>query len=756
MDVNDLPMGPAPKPVSASHFPSRLHAYVWRNWQLVSTDRLARTVGATPAQILEVGRSMGLGDPPPISDDQWQRTYITILRRNWHLLPYAQLLELLDWTPARMAHCLREGDGLFWWFGGYKPRVEPLRYAPPTAEQRARAAEIAAVVRETFPDGPAALTEPLFAFVADLTKPNALPPAPKVDAKFSPRFCFSYFGSFRNPLLGPSDPYPDGYLARLAAAGVDGVWIHEPLYRLTRFPWDPEVSERLEARLDRLRALVARAGKHGIGVYLYFNEPRPMPVTFFERHPELRGVDDTNVISGQMAGMCTSVPAVQDYLRNGVTSLCEAVPDLAGIFTITASESYTNCWSHHSGKKCPRCGPRGPQEVIAEVNRCLWEGIQRSRSKCRLIVWDWGWRDDWAEGIVERLPAGVSLMSVSEWSLPIQRGGVDTVVGEYALSVIGPGPRATRHWALARKRGLGTLAKIQASTTWELGAVPYIPVVENIATHVARLRDAEVDGVMMSWTLGGYPSPSFETVLAMARTKPPTVEEAMLSVARRRFGAGIAPAVVEAWRAFSTAFRQFPFHINVLYRSPVHLGPANPLWSEPTGYRGRGTMGFAHPLDDLETWRAVYPPEVFAGQLEKVADGFDRALAALEAAVTRPTDDDLADAVRQEIGVAQACAIHYRSVANQTRFVMARDALARAKTAEQARPQLDTLQDVLINEVVLATRLHAIQRRDSRIGFEAACHYLYVPVDMAEKVVNCRRLLASWLPAQRARFARRA
>ena len=38
-------------------------------------------------------------------------------------------------------------------------------------------------------------------------------------------------------------------------------------------------------------------------------------------------------------------------------------------------------------------------------------------------------------------------MSVSEWDMPIRRGGVDSVVGEYALSAIGPGPRATRHWA---------------------------------------------------------------------------------------------------------------------------------------------------------------------------------------------------------------------------------------------------------------------------------------------------------------------
>ena len=72
-------------------------------------------------------------------------------------------------------------------------------------------------------------------------------------------------------------------------------------------------------------------------------------------------------------------------------------------------------------------------------------------------------------------------MSVSEWSLPIVRGGVASEVGEYSISAIGPGPRAKRHWAAARERGLPAFAKIQAGTTWELGSVPYLPALNNVA-----------------------------------------------------------------------------------------------------------------------------------------------------------------------------------------------------------------------------------------------------------------------------------
>ena len=52
-----------------------------------------------------------------------------------------------------------------------------------------------------------------------------------------------------------------------------------------------------------------------------------------------------------------------------------------------------------------------------------------------VIVWDWGWPDDggWTEQIIQALPENVYLMSVSEWSLPIERGGVKSSVGEYSL-----------------------------------------------------------------------------------------------------------------------------------------------------------------------------------------------------------------------------------------------------------------------------------------------------------------------------------
>ena len=746
-----LPAGNAPAPVPLPHFPSRLHAFVWRNWQLVPAERLANVVGTTRKQIERVAQAMGLGAQPRITRDQQRRSYLTVIKRNWHLLPYEQLLALLGWSAEKLAYTLREDDFFFIKLGSHKPKCEPLQFVSADAAVRAREDALAKVIGEYFPRGTNP-TEPLFAFVEELSSRRWSPKLP--EGSNAMRLCYSYFALYGDPLLEPGlDPYPDGYLARLAEKGVNAVWLQGVLSKLAPFPWQPELSARHEERLKNLQRLTTRARKYGIAIYLYLNEPRAMPLPFFAAHPGLKGA-----VEGDHAALCTSNPEVQRWMRDSVQHICDAVPALGGFFTITASENFTNCWSHGAGAKCPRCGRRPGADVIAEVNRLISSGIEsaarraspkeRLRVAPSLLAWDWGWNDAWAEPIVNQLPQDCALMSVSEWSLPIERGGVKTTVGEYSISAVGPGPRAKRHWELARQRGLRVIAKIQAGNSWELSSVPYIPALENVARHVSNLRDAGVADVMLGWTLGGYPSPNIEVACALLNDKTRSPDEVLPSVAQRRFGAGAA-TVVRAWREFSVAFREFPFHIGVSYSGPQQLGPANLLWEMPTGYHA-SMVGF--PYDDLDGWRAVYPPPVFVEQFEKVADGFAKGIELLKRFDAGKLTSEQRHAIDGEIRIAEASEIHFRSVANQARFVMLRRALKSATNAAAAEPNLARLESVLRSEMELARQLHALQRADSRIGFEASNQYYYVPADLAEKVLNCRDLLERWLPAERKRW----
>jgi hypothetical protein len=251
--------------------------------------------------------------------------------------------------------------------------------------------------------------------------------------------------------------------------------------------------------------------------------------------------------------------------------------------------------------------------------------------------------------------------------------------------------------------------------------------------------------------LGGYPSPNLEVVAELGKSEELAPEEAMMRVARRRYGEALAPAVVKAWQACSAAFREYPFNASLVYDAPQQMGPANLLWGQPTGYRATMT---GLPYDDLDRWRANYPAETFVGQFMKMADGFSGALQELRkaAAANKPLVPEQARALAGELSVMEACAIDFRSVANQGRFVIARQALAAAKDKDAARQACRTLEETLHSEIELARRLYAIQRQDSRIGFEATNHYFFIPQDLVEKVVNCHDLLTRWLPAERARL----
>lgn len=726
----ELPAVSDKAPVAFDHFPTPVHTFVWRNWQLVSTERMAEVLGTAPSNITRMGEAMGLEAPTPIDPQIRQRAYITIIRRNWHLLPYEQMTQLLGMTNEQLAFTLREDDFLYIKLGSRKPACPPLKYEEPSDTVLAREKEIRALVEETFKIGPTHHEEPLFQFVADLSAPMDNPP-PRPESRFSPRYCSSYFALFGDPLLDDTvDPYPPGFLQRLAASGVDGLWMHVVLYQLAPYPWDPTLSKGYEQRLARLKELSDRLDEYGIGLYLYMNEPRAMPLSFFGKHPQLKGV-----VSGDHAGVCTSVEEVREYIASSIASISTAAPNVRGFFTITASENQTNCWSHGRGAECTRCGERGPAEVIAEVNATIWDGIQRAGNGAELIAWDWGWRDEWAVDAINLLPKGIAHQSVSEWSIPISRGGVDTTVGEYSISTIGPGPRATKHWAAARAHGLKTIAKIQAGNTWELAAVPYIPAVANVAQHAANLRDSEINGIMLGWSLGGYPSPNLAVVAEMASSEEITPQEAMRQVAEKRYGTDIAPAVVDAWNTCSVAFSEFPYHGSVVYRAPLQVGPSNPLWSAPTDYTS--TM-VGIPYDDLNGWRGPYPTEIFIQQLTRVADGFDQAIDSLKSTA----GTNISPALRGELSVMEAAAIHFRCVAEQARFVNARDTLASGDKAST----ITLLKEVLNAESERAKRMHTIQSQDSRIGYESSNHYFYVAADLAEKVINCDYLIKNWIP----------
>ncbi|HQQ01052.1 MAG TPA: hypothetical protein PLY86_21560 [bacterium] len=733
-----LPMGSAPKPLDFAHFPSRMHTFIWRNWPLVEVGRLAEVLGTSPENVRAVAESMGLLPQQPVAEKDRNRIHISLIRRNWHLLPYSQLMTLLDMSAEELAYTLREDDFLFIKLGLLKPDCAPLQYTPPTPEQLRRCKEIQKIAEEIFGSNAGFPQEKPLQFIEELSRKD---PAIRWTGKpetsrFSPRYIYSYFAVYGDPLMNPDlDPFPEGLLQRLSALGVDGVWMHTVLRQLSPSDIFPEFGENHETRLKNLRRLVERAKEYGIGIYLYMNEPRAMPPAFFEKREHLRGVEELGYFT-----MCTSTPEVQRWLTDSLAYVFANVPGLAGVFTITASENLTNCASHYKWKNCPNCKDRTASEIIAEVNTLIETGVHRGNPDAKVIAWDWGWQDEWACDAIRQLPKSVLQMSVSEWSQPIRRGGVESTVGEYSISVVGPGPRATKHWAASKECGLNTMAKVQFNNTWELSAVPYLPVMDLIARHCENLLTANVDGLMMSWTLGGYPSANLELVQKFDRDPAPTKEEALDALATDYFGSGAADAR-KAWTAFSNAFQEYPYNGGVVYNCPVQYGPSNLLYATPTGYAA--TM-VGLPYDDVDGWRGPYPPEIFAEQFEKVASGWKTGLADLERAVEQAPLHPKRKVAEEQLKFARAAQLHFATVANQTRFTLARNALLNTENPlpeTERQKTVESIRRIVQDEIRIAWELYGLACADSRIGFEATNHYYYIPSDLVEKVINCRYIL---------------
>ena len=721
--VEDLPRGDSPEPVVLPHFPARWQAVIWRNWGLVPAARLAAVLGMSETAARKEAARLGL-DPEESVQEQWtSRCYLSVIRSNWHLLDYGQILQLLDWTPERLAQVLNEED--FFWskLGRHKPAAGPVIHSELTPLQERETDRIRRLAERYFPPGRSGYVEPPLAFHEHYgaQEPILSRPAPY---DFEDNFIHSYAASCGDVFLETEarDPVPEKLLEQYASLGVKGVWIHALLRHFYPVPGGEEYSRGREKRLENLRRVVARLKKHGLKLYLYFNEPRALPESFCLKHPEWCGWE----LPGGGKTVCTTrSPEPLKWLERGMEYLFSNVGELGGIFAIVMSENPTNCNYASSREKCPFCKSVPPESILAEILRAMERGVHRAAPDAAVIAYDWAWRPfrqstenvPFKTAVLKLLPPSIRFGSVSEWGMITETGGVRQYLKDYSISHPGPSAESRACWEFARSRGMKTVAKIQVNNSWELAAVPYLPVPYLIQEHLRNLNEAGVNGLILSWTLGGFLGGNLRLLNS-------TPEE----IAAFLFHPALAEKVCAAWRIFSDSFREYPFHnSSVLYRGPCNYGPKNLLHLKKTGYAAT-MLGF--PYDDLESWRGPYPEEVLERQFELVSSGWKKGLDLLEQG-KQPEGEREERAFRELLTVAEASYCHLRSAYLQIRFVIARDHGFRKEVMAACARE----------ESRLALKLHELARRDSRIGFEASNHYFYSLNDLREKVISCEALL---------------
>lgn len=691
-------------------FPTKWQTVIFRNYGLVSVDKIAKVLCCNELTVTAEAKRLGLDGVE--YDKNWEsRGYITIIRNNWFLLPYGQLIQLLGITEETLGFWLEKEDFLSVKLGGYKPDCEEIKYTPLTEDEKRKTALIADMVR-AFKKKESVSSFDFF----PLKQQDAGVPAQAngmriVHGYLTP--CGDVFSVKNETHL------PDVLLNEYQKKGVNGLWIHGLLSTLSPYPFGQSFDERYRSRRDELKSLVARCKKYGIKVYLYLNEPRGISENKFGKYADLIGRKEDGV-----GTLCLEKGETQAYLYEAIRDLVSEMKDLGGFITITMSENPTHC-NYRPNTNCPTCKNIPPEESAAKVNNIIMQAIRDVGSDAELIANLWGWSSfmDWTEEQtlrgVELLDKDISVMCVSEYDLDIRKGGVKSRIIDYSISNPGPSAITKKTLKKAAETGHKLYAKIQINNSWECAVVPYLPTFDLTFRHLQNLAEIGVEDYMMTWTLGGYPSPTMDLVAEFSEKKERFHIEKWYEKIYGEYG----EAVHEAVKQFCEGFEEYPFSIDSLYYSPKTLGAAN-LWESEMSEKQSSMVCFSY--DDYENWIKPYPYEIYISQYKKLLKRWGQGLDELKKLPETPKIGELKI-------YAETAYLHFYCDYLQTQY-----SYYKRNANERER-----LYKILSEAEKLTKRLLGLISRSAFIGYETSNHYFYNERNLMEKLLNLNSLRIS-------------
>lgn len=737
-----------------SIFSSKWQELIFRTYGRVPTERLAKTLGTTQEKIVFEATELGLGKVK--YDSRWlKQGYLTLLYDIWKLLPYEQILELLGWSEQRLDLALKEEDFLGEKLGGFKPSVEKVVYDDKTRRvfaykkyvedmrpQDERDFEFSypkMLLKETLTvdnqtsydvnDALAIVSKvygnfsrktPILTVDKNLSGETFVICSNQIyvnskesilralqgyfgenldDGKYEPkvndRIVFGYETGCGDILeLDVERVFSDELLAGMFRTKINGIFLHAIFYQLTEFPFDAFYSNGYEKRLAILRKITERCARYGIKIWLYVNEPRGMSVDLFQKRPDIFGYKGAKVGS-----LCTSVNDVKEYLVSASKKIATEVPLLAGVISITMSENLTHCRSKGQNY-CPRCSERKLTEIVAEINNLMAEGFRQAGTGAKVVAWTWawiavlGWTNEMKAECIALHDKDVVIMCTSEDELDLGENGIIT---DYSVAHIGPSKKTIESFSLARTQGKKIFAKIQTNNSWECPIVPYLPVFNLQKEHFDRMLKQGVDGLVYSWTLGGYPSVILELLGRI------TFERKTYDALLKEHYGSQAEIYKRAFKALSDSFTKMPFCTMFFYVGPNSRAPALKFFSEFINERS-SMIGYVY--DDVDYWFSGADEEEFTKRFSDMLVEWEKATELL------PSGEE------KRMALAAGCA--WRSSLHYLLFVRTKD------------------KRILKSETENVKKLYFLAREDGRIGYETSNHYLFTCRSLLEKLISLK------------------
>ena len=284
-------------------------------------------------------------------------------------------------------------------------------------------------------------------------------------------------------------PYTDGLLRRISHQGFNAVWLivsHGEIVVDSKV--FPELNHPQAARrLERMRDLVERGKRFGIDVILYFgNEFCSVPESFYEKHPDTRGVGSCYV-GGKT--LCSSHPEVKRFVAETTRELFRRVPGLGGLCEIYDSEVYVHCATGNY-KACPRCKNFAPEDIAVDALANIDRAMREVDPRADHIAWTYlGHQNPWAAKAIAKFPKEMIFQANFDRNVPIVRGGVTNYAEDYIICELGPSDYFRSMMKEAQAAGLRLAAKTEHATALEYVTVPYYPCMQQWCARAEKLAE---------------------------------------------------------------------------------------------------------------------------------------------------------------------------------------------------------------------------------------------------------------------------
>ena len=562
------------------------------------------------------------------------------------------------------------------------------------------------------------------------------------------------------------DYYPEAYLNRLAHDGVNGIWIYSSFDLLLKSSYITEYGGGGEKRLEKLNRVIAKCARYGIRVYLFAMEPMSLTEPCIaekypgiaQKYPQSHGNKLYDFIS-----FCTYTDFAKGYCTEAVERLFAAAPGLGGMISITQGERITSCtnmWPDGEGvwrNNCPHCSSKSRAEILAHTLALMSGAIRKAKPSAEYVSWTYAhrlWQEEEILEYVRRAPAEAVLMQNFEDNGRIRQLGKKRIALDYWLSYTGP----SRLYELTAREavacGKRMFAKMQICCSHECASVPYIPVPGLIFDKVTRAARLGTEGIMESWYFGNYPCLMSKAVDLLGFGKRFETKRVFLAYLAGLYWRGEdVEKVVRAWEYFEAGYIQMPVNVMFSYYGPMHDGIVWELSLLPKNFSLSRSWQLIDRTDGDRIGECLFHGHTLdeaVQLLDGLNENWQKGCALL--LQTRAARED---GFCEQISVARALQILFRSGRNVMRFYQLRGALGRcvprpgseAEARKNAEEILREMKEIVREEIGNCKEMIPLCEADNRLGYHSEAEgFKFHPAKLRKKISQLELMLSTEFP----------